>query len=165
MFFNPFLIFLACLFIWKAQSIIPTHAQIIDNQTKLVEISVVNKELFAMNNPIKVRIIHIIRDKYQFLTLSFCILRLSIINITHLIAKMIHNKTINTKTIVSQDNLKHINNTQSRAERIEVTNINVLSLISGFLMVKTIHTIHKINDRIAKANTIVVKAKLGIVSK
>ena len=165
MFFNSFLIFLTFLFIWKAQTIIPTHAQIIDNQIKLLKISVVNNELLAMNNPIKVRIIHMIRIQYQFLILSFFILKLSIINITHLIAKMIHIKTTNTNMIVSQVHGKHINNNQSKAERIEAIKTNALSSNAGFLIENAIHTIHKINDRIAKITTIVVKPKFGIVSK
>ena len=127
--------------------------------------SVVNNELLAMNNPIKVRTIHMIRVQCQFLTLCFCILRLSIISITHLIAKMIHNKTINTKIIVSHDDLKQVNNNQSKAERIDATNTNVLSSNSGFFKVKAIPVIQKIKAQTAKVITTVAKPKLGIVNK
>lgn len=126
---------------------------------------VVNNELFAMNNQINVRTIHMIRVQCQFLTLSFCILRLSIINITHLIAKMIHNKTINTKIIVSHDDLKQVNNNQSKAERIDATNTKVLSSSSGFFKVKAIPVIQKIKAQMAKVITTVAKPKLGIVNK
>ena len=127
--------------------------------------SVVNNELLAMNNQINVRTIHMIRVQCQFLTLSFCILRLSIISITHLIAKMIHNKTINTKIIVSHDDLKQVNNNQSKAERIDATSTNVLSSSSGFFKVKAIPVIQKIKAQMAKVITTVAKPKLGIVNK
>ena len=127
--------------------------------------SVVNNELLAMNNQINVRTIHMIRVQCQFLTLSFCILRLSIISIIHLIAKMIHNKTINTKIIVSHDDLKQVNNNQSKAERIDATNTKALSSSSGFFKVKAIPVIQKIKAQTAKVITTVAKPKLGIVNK
>ena len=126
---------------------------------------VVNNELLAMNNQINVRTIHMIRVQCQFLTLSFCILRLSIISIIHLIAKMIHNKTINTKIIVSHDDLKQVNNNQSKAERIDATNTKALSSSSGFFKVKAIPVIQKIKAQMAKVITTVAKPKLGIVNK
>jgi hypothetical protein len=78
---------------------------------------------------------------------------------------MIHNKTINTKIIVSHDDLKQVNNNQSKEERIDATNTKVLSSSSGFFKVKAIPVIQKIKAQMAKVITTVAKPKLGIVNK
>lgn len=67
--------------------------------------------------------------------------------------------------MVSHADGKHINNNQSKVEKIEATQTNVLSSNHKFLIVKAIPTIHKIKDRTAKRITMVDKPKLGIVSK
>jgi hypothetical protein len=104
---------------------------------------VVNNGLQAINNQIKAIRIHRIRTKYQFSTFNFFISKLSIIIIIHLTAIAIHNTATNAVIISSPDHGKHNNNNHTNAVSRELTPINVLSSIHGFLIANAIPATQK----------------------
>ena len=120
-----------------AQAIMYIHTNILNARA-------VNNGLQAMNNQINATRIHRIRTKYQLLTFSFLISKLSIIIITHLTAIAIHNIAMNTKIINFHVLGKHNSNNHTNTVSRELTPIKVLSSIHGFLIANAIPVIQKI---------------------